>query len=821
MLPNEGCGELMNTWKEHLIQYVKSLDDSLLPEEAEELLLVELERIKRGISVKNKESSANNVADNHEQLNRPMGMAELITLYRELFYGRQDVFAVRWYNEKDGKQGYSPKCQNEWDRNICGKAMRIKGACKKCAYRENQEITDKVIQQHFTGTGRNSLVMGVYPLLEDETCRFLAIDFDKKNWQDEILVVKAIYAEYGIQSYIERSRSGNGGHLWIFFSEPIEAHIARKLGIKVLETAISRTGNSKFDSFDRLFPNQEHMPKGGYGNLIALPLQRQAVENGNSVFVDDTFKMHASQTAVLQSIERYGRIDIVNTLKMFPDVVLQDINDRELEEEDKTLPWEKKKEEKIPKDLPKKIEVVLYDKIYIPKKKLHPFLKKKFIGLTVFHNPEYYLARNLRKSVQDIPMWIQCFDEDSDFVMLPIGLEETFIEICASYNVKVNIVDKRFQGNSIDVAFHGDLREKQMEAVEELLAVSNGILHANTAFGKTVTAIAMIAERQINTLIIVDRVSLLEQWRERLSVFLNISKNEIGIIGGGKKKPTGKIDVAISQSLYRDNRVSDLVKGYGQIICDECHHVSAVGFEQIMKNSPAKYKYGLTATLKRKDGKERIVLMQLGPVRYKDLSKVTSELEHKVLVQETGIDVDDSKIEFTTNELYDYLYVNPIRNTQILMDVKNCLDEKRYPIILTERKEHIELLEKELSSYVKVYKLHGGLKKKVRESIMEELHGLPETERRVIIATSKYVGEGFDYPILDTLFLTLPISWSGRVKQYAGRLHRDYHEKKEVRIYDYLDSQIDSAMKMYGKRSKGYRSMGYEIIEQNKEEYMK
>lgn len=604
-----GCGKLMNTWKEHLIQYVKSLDDSLLPEEAEELLLVELEKIKQGISVKNKESLANNVVGHHEQLNKPMGIAELITLYRELFYGRQDVFAVRWDNEKDGKQGYSPKCKNEWDRNICGKAMRIKGACKKCAYRENQEITDHVIQQHFTGVGRNSLAMGVYPLLEDETCRFLAIDFDKKNWQDEILVAKAIYAEYGIQSYIERSRSGNGGHLWIFFNEPIEAYIARKLGIKVLETAISRTGNSKFDSFDRLFPNQDHMPKGGYGNLIALPLQRQAVENGNSVFVDDTFKIYASQTAVLQSIERYGRSDILNTLKMFPNVVLQDVNDRELEEEDKTLPWEKKKEEKIPRDLPKKIEVVLYDKIYIPKSKLHPFLKKKFIGLTVFHNPEYYLARNLRKSVQDIPMWIQCFDEDSDFVMLPIGLEETFIEICESYNVQVNIVDKRFEGNLIDVAFHGDLREKQMEAVEELLAVSNGILHANTAFGKTVTAIALIAERQVNTLIIVDRVSLFEQWRERLSVFLNISKNEIGVIGGGKKKPTGKIDVAVSQSLYRDNKISDLVKGYGQIICDECHHVSAVGFEQIMKNSPAKYKYGLTATLKRKDGKERIVLM--------------------------------------------------------------------------------------------------------------------------------------------------------------------------------------------------------------------
>ena len=431
----------------------------------------------------------------------------------------------------------------------------------------------------------------------------------------------------------------------------------------------------------------------------------------------------------------------------------------------------------------------------------------------MFHNPEYYLARNLRKSVQDIPMWIQCFDEDTEYLMLPVGLESTLIEICQSYRVDVKVIDKRFEGTPIDVNFHGDLREKQVKAVEELLSAPNGILHANTAFGKTVAAIALIAERRVNTLIIVDRVSLLDQWCERLSVFLNIPKKDIGIIGGGKKKPTGIIDVAVSQSLCRDNKVSELVKGYGQIICDECHHVSAVGFEQIMKNSPAKYKYGLTATLKRKDGKERIVLMQIGPVRYKDLSKVTSELEHKVLVQETGITIGDLQQEHTTNELYDYLYINPIRNMQIVMDVRNCLDEKRYPIILTERKEHIDLLEKELSSYVKVYKLHGGLKKKERESIMEELQNLSEDEPRVIIATSKYVGEGFDYPILDTLFLTLPISWSGRVKQYAGRLHREYHEKKEVRIYDYLDSEIDTATKMYGKRCKGYRGMGYEIIE--------
>lgn len=804
----------MNSWKERLMEYLQSLDDSMLPEEAEKLFLTEWANIKEEFLQKQNETKIIPSVDNYVQADKSMTMAQLVALYRELFYGRQDVYAVRWENQKAGTHGYAPKCKNEWARNICGKTMKIKGACKKCVYKENQEITDTTIQQHFAGTGKNALVMGVYPLLEDETCRFLAIDFDKGNWQEEILVAKRVYEEYGIKSYIERSRSGNGGHLWVFFTDSIEAQLARKLGIKVLETAMNRNGISKFDSFDRLFPNQDHMPKGGYGNLIALPLQRQAVEKGNSVFVDDSFKMYASQTAVLQNIERYSRMQIIDVLKQFPNVILSDVNDKEIEEEDKVLPWEKKKEEIIPTDLPKYIDIVLYDRIYISKKKLHPFIKKKLIGITVFHNPEYYLARNLRKSVQDIPMWIQCFEEDSDYLMLPVGVESTLMEICQNYNIQINVIDKRFSGKVIDVAFHGDLREKQFKAVEELLAVPNGILHANTAFGKTVTAIALIAERKVNTLIIVDRVSLLNQWCERLSVFLNISKKEIGVIGGGKKNPTGIIDVAVSQSLYRDNKVSELVKGYGQIICDECHHVSAVGFEQIMKNSPAKYKYGLTATLKRKDGKERIVLMQLGPVRYKDLSKVSSELMHKVLVQETGISSDDLSNEHTTNELYDCLYINAIRNMQIVMDIRNCLDENRYPIVLTERKEHIDLLEKELSPYVKVYKLHGGLKKKEREGIMDELQNISDDVRRVIIATSKYVGEGFDYPILDTLFLTLPISWSGRIKQYAGRLHREYHEKKEVRIYDYVDSRIDAAMKMYEKRSKGYRSMGYQIIEQ-------
>lgn len=806
----------MNAWQQRLITYIQKLDAGQSFCDGRRLVLQELAAMEQDYAASKTDSSGATSSANQQSdiVSQPLPIEELIKLFRELFYGRQDVFAVRWDNEKAGTHGYAPKCKNEWDRNLCGKTQCIKGACKKCSYRENQKITNSVIQQHFIGSGRNALTIGVYPLLSNEMCRFLAIDFDKGNWKDEMLAAKKVYQEYGIESYMERSRSGKGGHLWIFFREEIEARIARQLGLKVLETAMARRGGTKFDSFDRLFPNQDQMPKGGYGNLIALPLQRQAVEKQNAVFIDEQFQMYPSQMTVLQNIKRYDKNEIVDVLQKFPNIILADINEREMEEEDHTLPWEKKKAEKVPADLPKVLEMVLYDRIYIRKNALHTFLKKKLVALTVFHNPEYYQARNMRKSVQDIPMWIQCFEEDDNYLILPVGCLELIEEICATYAIQVKVRDKRFVGQHMEVMFHGDLREKQLKAVEKLLAYDNGILHANTAFGKTVAAIALIAERQINTLIIVDRVNLLEQWCERLSVFLNIPKKEIGVIGGGKKKPSGLLDVAVSQSLYRNNKVSELVKEYGQIICDECHHVSAVGFEQILKTSPAKYKYGLTATLKRKDGKERIVLMQLGPVRYKDLSKVSSTLEHKVFIKNTAILAENLKAEPTINELYDYLYLNGNRNIQIVRDVRKCLDEKRYPIILTERTEHIDIFEKELAQYAKVFKLYGGLKKKERDAVMAELLQLPDNEKRVIIATSRYVGEGFDYPILDTLFLTLPISWNGRVKQYAGRLHRDYHEKKEVRIYDYLDSNIEAARKMYSRRSKGYKNMGYEIIEE-------
>lgn len=735
---------------------------------------------------------------------------EFVRYFRALFYGRQDVFALRWENEKTGASGYTPKCVNEWRRGICTKGQ-CKNACRNCPHQEYQPLTDNMIEQHFKTFGKHAVVLGIYPMLEDETCYFLAIDFDEGNWKDAMKAVQEIGREVGIETYMERSRSGNGGHLWLFFSEAIKASLARAMGTKLLEVAVSRYDILDFTSFDRMFPNQDRMPSGGLGNLIALPLQRMAVEHQNGVFVDEQFITYRSQKNLLYGVKRYSKEAIMEALKQFPESALEDVDEREIAEETEHLPWAKKREETVPDNLPHRLEAVLYDRLYISQKDLHPFLRKKFRVLAVFRNPEYYQARAMRKNLSKIPMWIQCFEENKDYLLIPIGCEEAVREVCGRYHVQLDIDDKRVAGEDLEVEFHGDLRVKQLKAVEEILAYPNGILHANTAFGKTVAAIAVIAERKVNTLIIVDRVQLLEQWRERLSIFLNIPSKEIGNIGGGKSKITGKIDIALCQSLVRNEAAFDLVEKYGQIIVDECHHVSAAGFEEILKHAPARYKLGLTATLKRKDGRERIVLMQLGNVRYKDLAKVGGAGMHKVIVREMDTELPEQREEVTIHQVYEAIFRNQKRNETIVHDVKQALENGRYPLILTERKEHVEIFKEYFREMEHVYYLTGGIKRKELEKVMEALYNLPDTEPRLLVATSKFIGEGFDYPILDTLFLTMPVSWSGRIRQYAGRLHREYHAKKDVLIYDYVDCHLEKAEKMFTRRSKGYKSMGYEM----------
>lgn len=397
---------------------------------------------------------------------------------------------------------------------------------------------------------------------------------------------------------------------------------------------------------------------------------------------------------------------------------------------------------------------------------------------------------------------------------------EGVLDLLKSQEINVKIVGKQNHGSPLGVKFSGILRPDQKLAAKAMLEHETGVLSATTAFGKTVVACYMIAERNVNTLILVHRRQLLDQWIERLKGFLTASHNEIGQIGGGKRKPTGKIDVAIAQSLCRKDVVDDIVGDYGQFIVDECHHISARSFESIARQAKSKFVAGLSATIRRKDGHHPIIFMQCGPVRYHVDHRLQAKrrpFEHRVIVRPTSFnmpmrsgDVPDYRI----HDFYSTLLRDKSRNKMILNDILMAVREGRSPVVLTERKEHLKILADRIKPHVQhVIILKGGMGKKQRKAISEKMASIQENEERVIVATGRYLGEGFDDSRLDTLFLTLPISWQGTIAQYAGRLHRLNDMKKEVLIYDYADFNEPMMVRMFEKRRRGYMSIGYEICD--------
>lgn len=737
--------------------------------------------------------------------------ADKIKLYMSLFIGRDDVYAKRWESKK-GKCGYSPVCLNEWIPTVCNKP-NVK--CSECENRSYASLDYSVIDNHLRG----NIIAGIYPLLQDETCRFLAIDFDDDNWQEDISAVRELCEKNSIPAYVERSRSGEGGHLWIFFKENIAAITARKLGSCILTAAMNERHEIKFTSYDRLFPNQDTMPKGGFGNLIALPLQKKPREKGNSMFVNEQFQAYADQWAFLSEVRTLSEAEIKD--------FIQKLGNSEMGElyEDKTeKPWEKKKPVTLQKsDFPDCVNITLANMLYIEKNGISSKGLTQLKRLASFKNPDFYKSQAMRLSTYNKPRIISVSEETDEYLGLPRGLFDDMVQIFVNNNVDIKITDETNNGRAIDVEFKGELRNEQQAALDMMLQKDNGVLCASTAFGKTVVGAALIAERKVNTLILVHRTTLLKQWIERLEEFLVINeeppieytpkgrkrkKKVIGQIGGTKHNLSGIIDVAVMQSLISDNEVNELVKNYGMVIVDECHHVSAFSFEQILKETTAKYVYGLTATPVRQDGHQPIIYMQCGKILYKaDNKKQTKEhpFRHYMVPRFTQYRTISNKI----TEIYSGIVENEIRNDIIIDDCKKLVAEGRTPIILTERTQHVEILADKLNDY-NVVKLVGGMGNKKNTEIMNRLRSIPGDENLIIIATGKYVGEGFDFPRLDTLLLAMPISWKGTLQQYAGRLHRNYDNKEEVRIYDYIDINVPMLEKMYQQRLSGYSSIGYQ-----------
>jgi len=757
-----------------------------------------------------------------------LSIDEKIALFRNFFKGRDDVFARRWFNKATEKGGYQPVCINEWRRGICDKK---KHKCAECPNRNFATLTNQDIYRHLEGKDENGCdVIGLYVVTSDNKCSFLCADFDDKNcthgYKNDVLAFIPICREWRIPFSIERSRSGNGAHVWIFFDQPIPAYKARKLGNIILTEAMKRNGRITFDSYDRFFPNQDKVPEGGFGNLIALPLQGKARKAGNSVFVDDQFLPFQDQWAYLYNVRKIDESTVDALLTQHQQ---EDFGTLATSSENK--PWEIPVIQDVTQEDFNGILIIhKSDRIYIPLKSISDKVSNHLKHIAAFKNPEFYSKQAMRISTYNIPRIICRADFTDEYLAMPRGCEDAIIDILYSLKIDYEIVNNTNHGKPIGVIFKGKERDEQLDAINALMPYSNGVLSATTAFGKTVTAAALIARRKTNTLILVHSKALLMQWHECLSEFLDINFTEeeiskkrgrkkafspVGCLDSTSNTLHGVIDIALIQSCFDNDEVKPFVKEYGMVIVDECHHVSSITFENVLKHVTAHYVYGLTATPIRKDGLQPIIFMQCSPIRFFADAKAQIQQQsfQRYLVPRftSYRPVTDDKQSFTA--LSQSLAESEIRNNLIIEDVLNVVAAGRTPIILTARTSHVELLAEMLKQHVaNIIQLTGEGTAKNKRETLQKLQDIPKDAPLVIVATGKYVGEGFDYPRLDTLFLALPISWKGLVAQYAGRLHRENEGKKDVRIYDYIDIHEPVCENMYRKRLKGYSAIGYRVL---------
>jgi superfamily II DNA or RNA helicase len=738
-----------------------------------------------------------------------------ISLFRSLFKGREDVYPKMWISKSGDRKGYMPACGNDGSYSLCGKRKFPRIKCADCNHQAYLPLTDEVIREHLQG----KQTIGVYSLLPDDTCRFLAVDFDKATWQEDVAAFRETCNALDLPVAVERSRSGNGAHAWFFFSEPVVASVARVMGCFLITETMARRHQLSMESYDRLFPSQDTMPRGGFGNLIALPLQLEPRKLENSVFVDEVFIPYPDQWGYLSSLKRLSPQEVQaiadRAVRQGQVVGLKLPSDADEEQ----APWERSPSGRLPEQrikvkLPKKIKAVFAQKIFVETKGIPSALLNRIKRLAAFQNPEFFKKQKMRLSTHNTPRVIACFEELPGHVTLPRGCRDALQSLLDGYGVALQLDDKRNVGTPTSFSFHGTLSDIQQQTVDELMLHDIGIFVAPPGSGKTVVGAWLAAARNCSTLVLVHRKPLLDQWVAQLSTFLGLPKKTIGTIGSGKNKANGILDIAMMQSLIRKDEVADLVANYGQIIVDECHHLPAFSFERVLGEVKAKYVVGLTATPYRRDGHQPIIHLQCGPTRFSLNRKQLATYEdftRRLILRETGFSLSDTDSGITIQEIYAKLTEDRQRNRLILDDIRKALAEGRSPILLTERKDHLEYLAGELRDTVKhLVVLHGGMGVKKRRKVMEHLASIPDNEARLILATGRYIGEGFDDARLDTLFLALPFSWKGMLVQYAGRLHRLHPDKVEVQVYDYVDSSVPMLAKMHEKRMKGFKPMGYE-----------
>ncbi|MGB4583824.1 MAG: DEAD/DEAH box helicase family protein [Rhodoferax sp.] len=728
-----------------------------------------------------------------------------VQLFRRLFRGRDDIYPVRWIN-KTGKPGYSPLCANKWKPGIC-KLPVIK--CSACSHSLYAPVTDNIIRQHLRG----EITAGVYPLLVDNRCHFLAIDFDDADWRQDARAVLQTCLDNELPAALEISRSGEGAHLWLFFANATLARDARRLGTALISATCDRTRQLALKSYDRLFPNQDTMPKGGFGNLIALPLQKEPRDLGRSVFVDANLQQLPDQWAFLENIRPLPQSLIETVLtKLVGDRHPLDIAYAEVPEENADAPWVRpaKPDVKLNGIMPKAVRATMAAQLFIEKAGLPQPLMNRLIRVAAFQNPEFYKLQAALRSTWNTPRIISRAENHEKFLSLPRGCLSDVEALLATNRIELRLEDARSVGQRMNATFNGVLRPDQQEALEAITKHDFGMLIAPTAFGKTVTAAAVIAKRKVSTLVIVHRADLMRQWQERLGSFVGLGDQKIGLIGAGKKKPTGMLDIAVIQSLARRDDLPELFSQYGQVIIDEAHHLTAATFEAVLKQASTRYVLGLSATPVRSNGHHPIIFMQSGPVRH--IAKRPAHVPDQLMVRVRHLPTPAIPSNASIQEVIRLLSEDADRNARIVADATTALKNGRKVLLLTKRTEHLDLLHAQLANVkFPCFMLHGRMKTKERQAIIKALAELPQDAPHILLASAQLVGEGFDHAPLDTLILTLPISWTGTLQQYAGRLHRDHADKSDILIYDYVEQDHPQLYRMWEKRQRGYRAMGYQV----------
>jgi superfamily II DNA or RNA helicase len=719
--------------------------------------------------------------------------AERLALFRSLFAGRADVYARPW--ERDGRKGWSPQLDREpgqsWEE------------AKKA--RRYRPLTDAVVHDHLSG----KTMVGLYPMLPEDTCRLLACDFDGAEWQLDAQAYAQAARTAGVPVAVEISRSGRGAHVWMFFTGPVPALDARALGFALLRQAMAVRGGLGLDSYDRFFPAQDYLPVAGegLGNLIALPLQKECRACGTTVFVDpDTFTPYDDQWEFLARLGRLTLADVQRLVaELRPVAVGPDAGWFRPSLSDEPAP-------------PPTIHAEWGGMLAVRRAGLSPSLLAALKHAASLANPEFYKNENLRISNWNTPRFVRCYVEDLEFLYLPRAMAGKAGDLVAETGSDLQVVDRRPHPAPIDVSFTGVLRDAQPAAVAELARHDLGVLEAPPGSGKTVMGCALIAHHRVPTLVLVDRAPLMDQWRDRIAATLDIDPAAVGQIGGGKSKPTGVIDLAMMQTLARMDDAAEKLAGYGLVIVDEAHHAGAPTVEKAVRRIPARRWVGLTATAYRRDGLGPIIFMHCGPKRHV-IPMVDSNdpepMDRTVYVHHTGFalpdDTDTTKPGAITSVVFKALADDEARNSLICADVHNAMTRGRNCLVLTRQTKHVDALASLLHDHGhEPHTLYATRKPAELKEALGFLADPPaDGPPLLVVATDRYVGEGYDCPRLDTLFLAHPVSFKGSMVQYVGRVLRSHPGKTSVEVHDYVDTHLGVLAAMWRKRARSYTQLGF------------